>query len=149
MDASIVSAVSALLGSVVGGTASIATAWFTQRSQGRREATRAETQRRELVYTEFIAECSKLIIDALDNTLDRPATLVAAYAIQNRIRLTSSEQVVRAAEDALRKIVAQYFQPNVTMEQLKELVNQDGSADPLRPFSEACREEIRRLQHVA
>jgi hypothetical protein len=30
----------------------------------------AEIRKRELLYTEFIAECSKLAIDALDHTLD-------------------------------------------------------------------------------
>ena len=37
MDSSIVTALSAILGSLVGGSASIATAWITQKTQSRRE----------------------------------------------------------------------------------------------------------------
>ena len=70
MDPTIVSAMSAVLGSVVGGSASIATAWFTQKTQGRRESVRAEIQKREVLYGEFIAECSRLAIDALDHSLE-------------------------------------------------------------------------------
>jgi hypothetical protein len=59
---SIVSGLSAVLGSLSGGGASIVTAWFTQRAQSQREAVHAEIRKRELVYTEFISECSKLAI---------------------------------------------------------------------------------------
>ena len=36
MDATLVSAMAAVLGSLVGGSATVATAWFTQRTQGKR-----------------------------------------------------------------------------------------------------------------
>jgi hypothetical protein len=70
-----------------------------------------EIRRKELVYTEFIAECSKLAIDALDNTLNSPSTLIQVYALLNRIRLTSSDTVVSAAEETLKTIVGQYSLP--------------------------------------
>jgi len=54
MDQAIISALAAVMGSVVGGASSIATAWFTQKAQSRRESANAEIRRRELVYTEFI-----------------------------------------------------------------------------------------------
>src|SRR3954451_24801437 len=38
MDAAVLSAMSAVLGSAIGGAASITTAWFTQKAQGRRES---------------------------------------------------------------------------------------------------------------
>ena len=56
MEQSIIGALSAVLGSLVGGASSIATAWFTQKAQSRRESVNAEIRRRELVYTEFINE---------------------------------------------------------------------------------------------
>src|SRR5262249_5338727 len=101
------------MGSVVGGTASIATAWFSQTTQSRRERTRAEIEKREALYAEFIAESSRLAIDALDHTLDQPETLVRAYALQNRIRLTSSDAVVAATEHVFKHIVERYFAPNM------------------------------------
>jgi hypothetical protein len=61
MDPTIVSALSAVLGSAVGGSATLATAWITQKTQSRREIVAAEIRKREALYGEFIAECSKLL----------------------------------------------------------------------------------------
>ena len=97
MDVAVLSAMSAVLGSIVGGSASITTAWFTQRTQARRERIRAEVQKREALYADFIAECAELAMDSIDHTLDRPETLVKVYSLENRIRLTSSDDVVAAA----------------------------------------------------
>src|SRR3954470_10630454 len=111
MDPAVISALSAVLGSVVGGSASIATAWFSQTSQGRRESLRSEIQKRETLYGEFIAECSKLVIDALDHTLSKPEILVNVYSLENRMRLTSSNAVVDAARAVIKRILELYFGP--------------------------------------
>ena len=147
MDAAIVSGLSAVFGSLVGGGASIVTAWFTQRAQSRREAAHAEIRRRELVYTEFISEGSKLLIDALDHSLDSPSVFIQIYGLLNRIRLTSSDSVVEAAEKSIEAIIERYFQPNVTMAELRTRTREE--VDPLQGFSEACRHELRRLLHKA
>lgn len=147
MDPSIVSGLSAVFGSLVGGGASIATAWFTQRAQSRREAVHAEIRKRELVYAEFISECSKLAIDAIDHTLDSPSALIQVYGLLNRIRLTSSDSVVKAAEISIKAIVEQYLEPNVSFADL--LANIKIQPDPLQGFSEACRYELRELLRVA
>jgi len=147
LDPSIVSGLSAVFGSLVGGGASIATAWFTQRAQSRREAVHAEIRKRELVYAEFISECSKLAIDAIDHTLDSPSALIQVYGLLNRIRLTSSDSVVKAAEISIKAIVEQYLEPNVSFADL--LANIKIQPDPLQGFSEACRYELRELLRVA
>ena len=144
MDPSIVSGLSAVFGALVGGVASIATAWFTQRAQGQREAVHAEIRKRELVYAEFISECSKLAIDALDHTLDSPSALIQVYGLLNRIRLTSSDSVVKAADNSIEAIVKQYFQPNISTADLRAMALHP-HADPLQGFSEACRYELREL----
>ena len=148
MDPALLSAMSAVLGSVVGGSASIATAWFTQNTQGRRESVRVEIQKRELLYADFIAECSRLAIDALDHSLEKAEILVKMYALHNRIRLTSSDDVVDAATRAIKRILEMYFAPNVTRAELQELAL-TMKEDPLRIFSEACRAELARLQYRA
>lgn len=143
MDATVVSALSAVMGSVVGGSASIATAWFTQRTQGRRERINTEILKRETLYAEFIAECSKLLIDSLDHALDAPETMVQAYAVQNRIRLRSSEAVVEAAAGVMRAILKRYFNPNLTPEQVQAYaLSISEHEDPLEGFAEACRKEL-------
>jgi hypothetical protein len=148
MDPSIVSALSALLGSLVGGSATIATAWITQKTQ-RRELVVTEIRKRELLYAEFIDECSKLAIDALDHTLDDTTKVFHVYALENRIRLTLSDMVVAAAEQTIKHILKNYFGPNITKEELREVVLDGTHEDPLKPFSEACRNEIKELQHDA
>jgi hypothetical protein len=148
LDPSIVSGLSAVFGSLVGAGASIATAWFTQRAQGQREAVHAEIRKRELVYAEFISECSKLAIDALDHTLDSPSALIQVYGLLNRIRLTSSGSVVKAAEKSLAAIVDMYFQPNISIAELRANVMASHQADPLQFFSEACRSELRELLRI-
>ena len=153
MDTAIVSALSAVLGSAVGGSATLATAWITQKTQSRREIVGAEIQRRQSLYGEFIAECSKLVVDALDHTLDNPEKLFQIYALQNRIRLTSSNAVVAAADQTLNRILKQYFEQNITREQLRELIlsfadDRVKGHDPLKAFSEAGRNELRGLQQA-
>jgi hypothetical protein len=146
VDPAVVSALSAVLGSLVGGSASIATAWFTQTTQGRRESVRVEIKKREALYSAFISECSKLALDSLDHTLDNPETLVNAYALHNRIRLISSDAVVDAAGQAIRRIVERYVGPNITKEELRTLIlSLKDDDDPLKLFSEACRIELAKL----
>jgi len=146
MDPAVISALSAVLGSVVGGSASITTAWFTQNTQARREAVRAEIQKRETLYADFIAECSRLAIDALSHSLEKAEILVKIYALHNRIRLTSSDEVIDAATHAIRRILELYFAPDVTKEELHEIAF-NLKDDPLRIFSEASRVELAKLQH--
>lgn len=148
MDPAIVGALSAILGSLVGGSATIVTAWITQRSLGRREIIGAEIRKRELLYSEFIDESSKLIVDSLDHHLDEPAKLLQVYAIVNRIRLSASNAVVVAAEQALGLILAQYLKPNVSRENFNALALSRHD-DPLKAFSEACRSELISLRGAA
>ena len=44
-------------------------------------------------------------------------------------------------------IVNTYLAPNKTFPELRDMVN-SGAIDPLRDFSEACREEFQRLQYL-
>lgn len=145
MDTSVVTAMAGVLGSLVGGTATAATTWITQRTASRRELVQGESRKREALYGEFIAECSKLLMDALTHGLDKPETLLPAYAMLNRIRLTASPAVLKEAEALVRRITEQYFAENLTVEELRAVARGD-DADPLKPFGEACRAEFRSIQ---
>ena len=141
MDATLVGAMAGVLGSLVGGSATVATAWLTQTTASRRELVQMEFRKREALYGEFIAECSKLLMDAMAHTLDKPETLLNAYALLNRIRLSASPPVLAEAEHLLRRITEQYFSNNLTVEEMREIARSEG-ADPLKPFGEACRVEF-------
>ena len=141
MDTAWITALAGVLGSLVGGSTTAATTWITQRTASKRELLQTEFRHREAVYGEFINECSKRLIDAMTHTLDKPETLLAAYALLNRIRLSASPAVLAEAEHLLRRITEQYFSDNLTVEQVREIALSEG-ADPLKPFGEACRAEF-------
>jgi hypothetical protein len=90
----------------------------------------------------------------LDHALDNPGKLLQIHALLNRIRLTSSDAVVAAADQTLRRILKQYFEENITQELLRDALTLQSAADrvkdddPLKPFSEACRNELRALQRA-
>jgi hypothetical protein len=135
----------AVMGSIVGGSAAIATAWITQRTQSKREMVLGELRKREALYGEFISECSKLAIDALVHGMEKPETLWTAYSMLNRIRLAASQEVLTEAEKVLSEIADQYYSPNITLDEFRALVR-SREADPLKPFGEACRIELRKLR---
>jgi hypothetical protein len=76
--------------------------------------------------------------------VDDPATLQAVYALQNRVRLIGTDPVDRAAGETVRRIVTQYLKPNLTSDEVQQvaLLHRD---DPLRPFADACREELKAM----
>jgi hypothetical protein len=148
MDPAALSALSAIFGSAVGGSATMATAWLTQRTQGRREHIEAEIRKREQLYVEFITEGAKLTVEALDHRLESPGRLSLIYSILSRIRLRSSEEVLSAAETTVNHILERFFHPNLSPEELQQTVLTRGE-DPLKNFSEACRRELRMLERRA
>jgi hypothetical protein len=145
MDSAIVSAMAGVLGSLVGASAAVATAWITQKTQSKRELIQEEMRRREALYGEFVAECAKLLIDAFTHTLDKPDTLLALYALINRIRLCASQPVLREAERLLTRVAEQYSSRNLTLEEMRALTRSEG-ADPLKSFGEACRVELKSIR---
>jgi hypothetical protein len=141
MDTTIVSALAGIFGSLSGGSATVVTAWLAQNTRNKREAAQAEIAKREALYAEFINECSKRVIDSLERTLDKPQTLLSTYALLNRIRLCASDVVLSQAVDLVKFIMGQYFAPNVSIAEFHERVR-NGHIDPLKAFSEACRDEL-------
>lgn len=138
------SAMSGVMGTLIGGSATVGTAWITQKKLNRRELIREEIRKREVLYGEFIGECAKLLIHAFTHTLEEPETLLPAYALLNRVRLTASPGVLRMAEALLARITDQYFESNLTVEQMRALARSN-EADPLKPFGEACRAELKAI----
>ena len=142
MQPSTLGAIAVILGSLVAAIATVGTAWITQRTLHRRQLVREEMRKRERLYAEFISLCAKLLMDALTHTLESPEPLLPAYALVNRIRLSASAPVLAEAERLLHRISDQFFAQNLSIEQLRQLVASD-DADPLKPFAEACRHELR------
>ena len=96
------------------------------------------------MYKEFITEASRLTVDALAHSLERPEQIVALYGILSCIRLMSGEEVVRQGEACCRRIIGLYGRPNLTTDQIR--VAAEGhdlyDIDALKEFSTACRKEL-------
>jgi hypothetical protein len=141
MDSTIITAVAAACGSLVGAAATIVTTWITQRTQTV-HAKREETLRHsETLYGEFITEASRLAVEAFSHSLERPDTLVKLYGIIGRIRLVATDPVLDAAEACIRQIIDLYAKPNMTVEQIRLAFERD-RLDPIKDFSVACRKEL-------
>jgi hypothetical protein len=141
MDSTFITAVAAACGSLVGAAATIVTTCITQRTQ-RAHAEREEKRRsREALYGEFITEASRLTVEALGHSLERPDTFVKLYGITGRIRLMATGPVLDAAEACIRQIIDLYAKPNMTVEQIRLAFERD-RLDPIGDFSVACRKEF-------
>ena len=141
MNASIISALSALAGAAIGELTSVGVTWLTQVVQAKAQQSAHDKTRREELYKEFIDEASKSYIDALQNNNAGIPSLVGLYAKIGRMRVLSSGTVVDRADQIARKIVDTYLAPNVTFPELREMII-SGKLDTLRDFSEAWRTEL-------
>ena len=144
MNTTVVTAMAAALGSLVGAAASVATTWITQRTQTIRANSEWTLRERESLYKEFITEASRLTVDAVAHSLEQPDQLMALYGILSSIRLMSGDEVVRQGEACCRRIVELYGRPNLTTDQIRAAVEAHGidGIDPLKEFSTACRNEL-------
>jgi hypothetical protein len=145
MNASIISALSALLGAAIGGTASFLASWMTQRMQVQAQWLIQERLRRQELYKEFIEEASKCYIDALQHDKGDIPSLVTLYSKIDRMRVLSAPKVIDSAEQIGRKILDTYLEPDKSFLELREMVNSN-SIRIIGDFSQACREEFESLR---
>jgi hypothetical protein len=133
-------AIAALFGSLVGALGSSASTWITQRHADRRDLLARKIFYRVQLYSDFITESERILVDALENNFKDPNQLIPAFALLGRIRLTSSNEVLASAERLVRGIVKSYSDPNLTPEQIRSRALNGN--DPLKQFSETCRTEL-------
>ena len=148
MVPALVPVLSGLIGSLIGGSATVATTWVAQKTLNNRELVRDEIRKREALYGEFITECARLIMDAFLHALEKPDMLLPVYSLVNRIRLSASREVLLEAEHVVARITEQYFSKNLSVEELRALARSE-DADPLRTFGEACRAELESMRQRA
>ena len=141
MDGAYISAVAALVGSVIGGLTSLAASWVSQNAQARTQQLLGDKSRRQELYKAFVEEAAKLYGDALVNDKVEVAKIVGLYAMASRMRILSSPAVFENAEKVIQDIVNTYFQPNRAVDDLRGALHSH-KLDPLRDFSEACREDL-------
>jgi hypothetical protein len=141
VNISYLSALSALVGSAIGGMASIATSWFTQRAQDRTQRHAQSVARRERLCGDFIDQASALHIDALTHEGLDPSKFVQIYAHMGKLRLFASADVVSEADKVMQDIGDIYYLP--IQDFTKREADSRAHFNILQAFSEACRKDLR------
>jgi hypothetical protein len=154
MNGEISNGLAAIMGALVGGLASLASTWVSERSRHKRDLLQREVTKRETTYSDFIDHASKLYVTSAthkvnDDDGNLEAELdgaVSLYGIASRIRLFASDRVIKEAEAVLDLILMQFGAENISVEELRE--KKLNERDPLKPFSVSCRRELQDLQRV-
>jgi hypothetical protein len=147
MDPAILSATSALIGSLMGGFSTFCASWVTQRRQLRSHLLSQQAATRETLYAEFITEATRRLAEAWGKQSEEPDVLAGLYAALERMRLTSSNAVIESAEHVIRRVVEAYADPNRTFDDLRKgLIHGEIHLDnPLKEFTDACKAELHAL----
>ena len=141
MDSSIIAAISAILGTTVGGLSTFATTLLNQRYAMRRDVLAKDVANREKLYSEFLDEAGNLYLDSVNRTLldtTQHASLMRMYSLVGRIRMISSEAVLTSAEKVADDIVESYKRPPTTFQEFQQSWE---ASNPWHEFTKACRAE--------
>jgi hypothetical protein len=141
----VVTTLAALAGTAVGGFTSVVAGLLSHRLQVRAQWLARENNRRQVLYREFIEEAARCYIDALQHgTADVPG-LVGLYAKLGRMRVLSSDAVVKSADEIAKTILDTYLEQDKSFIELRDMAK-SGTIDLLYQFSMACREEFEHLR---
>ena len=143
-----VPAFAALAGSLIGGLTSLLASWLNHQAQFRAQRFAQELSRREELYKNFIEEASKWYVDAYQHDNPEISNLVTLYALVNRMRVLSASQIVDHAEKVVRIIIETYLAPNKTFRDIAQTLDNIAMMDPLKGFSNACRDELHKLRSL-
>jgi hypothetical protein len=141
MNPAVLSALSALGGSVIGALGGVVTTWLTMFAQERSRRLERAASRRESLYGEFIDEASRVFGDALTHNLEDASRLVKLYAILSKLRLFAPSAVLIMADKVVDQVLETYQNPELdlgTLVRTQDLHN----LDVLRTFSDACRRDL-------
>jgi hypothetical protein len=148
MDPAILSATSALIGSLMGGFSTFCASWVTQRRQLRSHLLLQQAAKRESLYAEFIMEATKRLTEAWSKQPEGPDVLAGLYADMERMRLISSDTVIETAERVIQRVVEVYANPNRTFDDLRKglMGGKIHLDNPLKEFTDACKAELHALR---
>ena len=147
IDPAFLSAISALVGALMGGGASLTAAIYTQRYQDRLQRIARETAKREAVYADFIMNASKLLLDAyVHDGITLSGDEQHLVGLANRMRLFAPPNIIEEAEGVIGKLIEISLEPSMDLRKLamSELAK-NAESDLLLPFSLACRADLDRL----
>jgi hypothetical protein len=144
IDPALLSAISALVGALTGGSASLAAAIYTQRYQDRLQRVARESTKREAVYADFIMDASKLLLNAyVHDGITLNGDEQHLVGLVNRMRLFAPLNVVDEAEAVIRGLIEISLKPSIDFRKLAMAqLSKNPDSDPLLAFSLACRADL-------
>jgi hypothetical protein len=145
MNASVISALAALVGAAIGGLTSVFASWLTRRTQVRAEWLANDVAWRQELYKTFIEEATNCYVHALQHQEPDLTALGNVYAKIGRMRIESSREVADEADVVGRKIVDTYLAPDKSFIEIRAMLG-DGSIDILGKFGDVCRAEFESLR---
>ena len=150
VDPAILSAMSALVGALIGGTASLVAAIYTQRFQNRLQRVAREATKREQVYADFIMSASKLLLSAyVQDGIALTGDNQHLVGLINRMRLFAPPNVINEAEAVIRGLIEISLKPSVDFRKVAmERLSKAQQHDLLLPFSLACRADLDNLDQT-
>ena len=142
--AALLSQVSGLLGALIGGGASFAVAVYNQRSEERLQRVANEVTRREAIYSDFLVNASKLLLNAYTHDdLVLGSDEQHLIGLINRMRLFAPPHIVGEAEAVFKAIVEILLKPSIELRQLaRESLSKSPDPDPFLKFSLSCRADL-------
>ena len=146
MDQALLSTISALAGTVVGGVTSFATSYFQQQTQSKAERLAKEVAGRQELYGKFLEETARLYSFAVREDVIDYAHLVDIFALRGRILLISSPEVTQQADSVIKALVDLYMTKNVTDAYVRDSLDRGPDKDPMVSFARACRGELQRMR---
>ena len=150
IDPPIISAVSALIGALIGGSTSLVAAIYTQRYQDRLQRVTRELTKRESVYADFIMSASKWLLNAYvqdEVTLDGDKQHL--IGLTNRMRLFAPPNVMDEADRVIRELIKISLEPSVELRKFATAeLSKNRRVDPLLPFSLACRADLDKVHRT-
>src|ERR1700754_1463595 len=108
MDATL----AALLGAIIGGALSVLASWLAQRVQTTSQWLSQEVMRRQQLYSQFVEAAACCFGDALLESEPETARLANLYGEMGRMRLVSTEPVLREANKIVHMILDTYADTN-------------------------------------
>jgi hypothetical protein len=142
MDTTLISAFSALGGSIIGGLTSGITTWLGHRYQLTAGHRVHSLTQRENLYRDFVIAASESYGAAISQCEPRLQDIVVLHALVNRMRILSSSEVVACAEKTVSLIIEIYTLPEKTFLEMRELMQSGEIGDPLKDFSEVSRQDL-------
>lgn len=142
IDVAYISALSALLGSVIAGLISGVSSWASQRLQAESALIAQDKLRHEDLYTDFIIHASRVYADSIMHNEPQVSDLVGLYALISRMRVLSSPKLAVCAERIARTATNNYSAPDKTIREIHDMIKQGGNLDPMKELSEAARDEL-------